>query len=164
MKLVVGLGAFLLIAGCAESRGGVPAARCGSLLERCPTPPDSALVDGISAAWAIELDPLFPTRGPFMIGPGGDSAWTVAVYERLRAARPHFFALPIDTAHAPHLSGVTVEMLGDTARVTTSVSQCMRRESTFNWTEFGLAHKFVPYKGKWALLPGSLAHVADGKC
>jgi hypothetical protein len=121
-------------------------------------------VNAISAAWAIELDPLFPTRGPFMIGAGGDSAWSVAVYERLADARPHYFAHPPDTAHAAHLSGVVVEMLGDTARVTTSMSQCTTRPTTFNWVENGMTHKFLEYKGKWVLLPGSLGHLAQGKC
>ena len=163
MKFVGVLIVGALAAGCTDLRSAADS-RCGVLRERCPAAPDTGLVDAITAAWAIELDPLFPTRGPLMIGPGGDSAWTVAVYERLKEARPHFFVLPIDTAHAPHLSGVTVEMLGDTARVTTSISQCTTRQGTYNWTESGLAHKFVPYKGKWALLSGSLGHLAEGKC
>jgi hypothetical protein len=163
MKAVVWLFSLIMIAGCADLRGA-PGRPCGTFGERCLVPVDSSLVEAIASAWTLELDPLFPTRGPMMIGAGGDSAWTVAVYQRLKEARPQFFAMPVDTAHAPHLSGVTVEMLGDTARVTTSVSQCLTRETTYNWTESGLAHKFIPYKGKWALLPGSLAHVADGKC
>jgi hypothetical protein len=99
-----------------------------------------------------------------MIGPGGDSAYTIAVYERLKALRPEYFTRPADTLHAPHLTGISVEMVSDTARVTTSVSECLPRESTYNWRESGLAHKFVPYAGRWALLPGSLGHLANGKC
>jgi hypothetical protein len=163
MRAVSGLVVLACLTGCADLRSAANG-RCGAFFERCPAPPDSALVNAIAAAWVLELDPLFPTRGPLVVGRGGDSAWTVAVYDRLRETRPHFFAPPVDSAHAPHLTGIAVEMLGDTARVTTSVSQCATRQTTFNWTESGLAHKFVPYKGKWALLPGSLAHVADGKC
>jgi len=55
-------------------------------------------------------------------------------------------------------------MLGDTARVTTSISECTTRQTTFNWRESGMAHKFVPFEKKWALLPGSLGHLANGKC
>ena len=95
---------------------------------------------------------------------GGDSAWTVAVYDRIKAYRPNYFAPAADTLHAPHLSGISVEMIGDTARVTTSVSQFTTRQTTFNWRESGLAHRFVPYEGKWALIPGSLGHLANGKC
>ena len=163
MRVVAGLVALAGIAGCTDLRGAADR-RCGTFSERCPAPPDSALVNAIAAAWVIELDPQVPTRGPLVVGRGGDSAWTVAVYEKLRQMRPQFFVLPVDTAHALHLTGISVEMLGDTARVTTSVSQCTTRETTFNWTESGLAHKFIPYKGKWALLPGSLGHVADGRC
>ena len=153
-----------MIAGCAETSSSAVETRCGTFLERCPTPPDTALVGAIAAAWTIELNETIATRGPYMIGAGGDSAWTVAVYKKLQTTEPQLFATPADTAHAVHLSGVTVEMLGDTARVTTSVSQCTDRSTTFNWTESGLAHKFVPSHGKWVLVPGSLAHVADGKC
>jgi hypothetical protein len=163
MRVVAGLVALACVAGCTDLRGAADR-RCGTLLERCPAAPDSALVNAIAAAWVIDLDPQVPTRGPVVVGRGGDSAWTVAVYDKLRQLRPQFFVLPIDTAHALHLTGISVEMLGDTARVTTSVSQCTTRETTFNWTESGLAHKFIPYKGKWALLPGSLGHVADGRC
>jgi hypothetical protein len=163
MRGVAALLVGVIAVACAETRRTADL-KCGSLGELCPAPPDSALVEAITTAWLIELDPLFPTRGPMMIGPGGDSVWTVAVYERLKVYRPEFFVLPLDTAHAPHLTGITVEMLGDTARVTTSVSQCIDRQTTFNWKESGLAHKFIPFQGKWALLPGSLAHVADGKC
>ena len=151
------------LVGCAESRSGA-GAQCGSLGELCPTAPDSNLVEAITTAWLLELDPLYPTSGPLMIGPGGDSSWSVAVYERLKTYRPDYFVLPTDSAHAPHLTGITVEMLGDTARVTTSVSECTTRATTFNWRESGLAHKFVPFQNKWALIPGSLAHVANGKC
>jgi hypothetical protein len=163
MRVAGAAGAIGCLVACADLRSA-SGSRCGAFSERCPAPPDSALVNAIAAAWALELDPLFPTRGPLVIGRGGDSAWTVAVYERLKETRPHFFVLPVDSAHAPHLTGITLEMLGDTARVTTSVSQCTTRQTTYNWTESGLAHKFIPYKGTWALLPGSLAHVADGKC
>jgi hypothetical protein len=163
MRIVARLIAIACVIGCADLRSAADR-RCGTFSERCPAPPDSALVNAIAAAWTLELDPLFPTRGPLVVGRGGDSAYTVAVYDRLRQMRPHFFVLPIDSAHAAHLTGITVEMLGDTARVTTSVSRCTTRQTTFNWTESGLAHKFIPYNGKWALLPGSLAHVADGKC
>ena len=161
---IVGLIVCLAVVACAETSESAVTTRCGVFLERCPTPPDTGLVSAIAAAWAIELDEILPTRGPFVIGAGGDSAWTVAVYAKLKTLQPAFFAVPPDTGHAVHLSGVTVEMLGDTARVTTSVSQCTTRQTTFNWTESGLDHKFIPYRGKWALLPGSLAHVADGKC
>lgn len=157
LTLAVGL------AGCFDSRRAAEA-QCGTFGELCPAPLDSSLVEAITTAWLLELDPLFPTSGPLMIGRGGDSAYTVAVYDRLRTYRPDYFVMPADTAHAPHLTGVTVEMLGDTARVTTSLSQCLVRESTFNWRESGLAHKFVPFADRWALLPGSLAHVANGKC
>ncbi len=163
MWISAGVVALACVVACTDLRSA-SAVRCGTFGERCPMPPDSALVSAIAAAWVLELDPLFPTRGPLVIGRGGDSAWTVAVYERLKETRPQFFVLPVDSAHAPHLDGITVEMLGDTARVTTSMSQCTTRQTTFNWTESGLSHKFIPYKGKWALLPGSLAHVADGKC
>ena len=139
-------------------------AQCGTFGELCPAPVDSSLVEAITTAWLLELDPLVPLSGPLMIGPGGDSAWTVAVYDRLKKYRPDYFAVPADTTHAPHLTGITVQMIGDTAKVTTSLSQCLARESTFNWRESGLAHKFVPYAGRWALLPGSLAHLANGKC
>jgi hypothetical protein len=88
----------------------------------------------------------------------------VAVYSRLKASRPQYFVMPADTLHAPHLTGITVERLGDTARVTTSISECLARQSTYNWREHGLAHKFVAYAGQWALLPGSMAHLANGKC
>lgn len=163
MRVVAGVAALAFAIGCADLRSAADR-RCGTFSERCPPPPDSALVNAIAAAWTLELDPLFPTRGPLVIGRGGDSTWTVAVYDRLRKTRPQFFVLPVDSVHAPHLTGITVEMLGDTARVTTSVSQCTTRQTTFNWTESGLAHKFIPYQGKWALIPGSLGHVADGKC
>jgi hypothetical protein len=149
--------------GCLDSRRAA-GAECGAFGELCPVPVDSNLVEAITTAWLLELDPMLPVSGPLMIGPGGDSAWTVAVYERLKAYRPEYFAMPADTMHAPHLTGITVEMLGDTAKVTTSISQCLTRESTFNWREGGLAHRFIPYAGRWALLPGSLAHVANGKC
>ena len=164
MRVIAALIVCAVSVGCAETSGSATVTRCGPFLERCPTPPDTALVSAIAAAWAIELDPLISTRGPFMIGPGGDSAWTVAVYDKLKATRPQIFGVPVDTTHGVRLSGITVEMIGDTARVTTSLSQCTDRATTYNWTESGLAHKFIPYKGKWALLPGSLAHVADGKC
>ena len=157
---LLGLG---LAAACFDSRR-VAEAECGAFGELCPVPVDSLLVESITAAWLLELDPLFQSTGPLMIGPGGDSAWTVAVYDRLKAYRPEFFGMPADTLHAPHLSGITVQMIGDTARVTTSISECLARESTYNWRERGLAHKFVPYAGRWALLPGSLAHLANGKC
>lgn len=163
MKGVLVLGCAVLLFGCAESRRSADS-RCGTFGELCPAAPDAELVEAITTAWLLELDPLFPVSGPMMIGPGGDSAWTVAVYERLKAYRPDYFVLPLDTARAVHLTGITVEMLGDTARVTTSISQCLDRPTTFNWKESGLAHKFVPFEGKWALLPGSLAHVANGKC
>jgi hypothetical protein len=163
MRVITGLIAIGLSLGCADLRSAADQ-RCGIFAERCAAAPDSNLVSAIAAAWVIELDPRFPNFGPLVIGRGGDSAWTVAVYERLKQTRPQFFVLPMDSAHAPHLTGITVEMLGDTARVTTSVSQCTTRQTTFNWTENGLSHKFIPYRGKWALLPGSLAHVADGKC
>ena len=164
MRVIVGLIACAVISGCAETGGNMGAARCGTFFERCPAPPDSGLVNAIAAAWALELDPLLATQGPFIKGPGGDSAWTVAVYRKLEKLRPPLFVPAADTAHATHLSGIAVEMLGDTARVTTSTTQCTTRQTTYNWTESGLAHKFIPYRGKWALLPGSLAHVADGKC
>ncbi len=151
------------LVGCLDSRRAAES-QCGTFGELCVVPVDSTLVEAITTAWLLELDPLFPTSGPLMIGPGGDSAYTVAVYARLQSYRPDYFVTPADTLHAPHLSGLTVEMLGDTARVTTSVSQCLDRQSTFNWRESGLAHKFIPFNGKWALLPGSLGHVANGKC
>ncbi|HET9426541.1 MAG TPA: hypothetical protein VFO55_14310 [Gemmatimonadaceae bacterium] len=151
------------VAGCFDARRAA-AEQCGTFGELCPVPVDSNLVEAITTAWLLEIDPMIPTSGTLMIGPGGDSAWTVAVYERLRAYRPDYFAPPADTLHAPHLSGITVQMLGDTAKVTTSISQCLTRQTTYNWREIGLAHKFVPYAGKWALLPGSLAHLANGKC
>lgn len=163
MRVAGVAGAITCLVACADLRSAANS-RCGTFSEQCPSPPDTALVNAITAAWVLELDPLFPTRGPLVIGRGGDSAYTVAVYEKLKESRPQFFVLPVDSAQARHLTGVTVEMLGDTARVTTSVSQCTTRETTFNWTESGLAHKFIPYNGKWALLPGSLAHLADGKC
>src|SRR5207248_2037100 len=128
MRVVAGLVALAGIAGCTDLRGAADR-RCGTFSERCPAPPDSALVNAIAAAWVIELDPQVPTRGPLVVGRGGDSAWTVAVYEKLRQMRPQFFVLPVDTAHALHLTGISVEMLGDTARVTTSVSQCTTRET-----------------------------------
>jgi hypothetical protein len=158
--LVLGLGLAL---ACFDSRRAGES-ECGTFGELCPVPVDSQLVESVTTAWLLELDPLFGSSGPLMIGPGGDSAWTVAVYDRLKVYRPQFFVLPADTLRAPHLTGITVEMLGDTARVTTSVSECLARESTYNWREHGLAHKFVPYAGRWALLPGSLAHLANGKC
>lgn len=163
MKAVLVVVAVALLAGCVESRRGADA-RCGTFGELCPQAPDSNLVEAITTAWLLELDPMFPVSGPMMIGPGGDSTWTTAVYNRLKTYRPDYFVLPMDTTHAPHLTGITVEMLGDTARVTTSTSQCLERATTFNWRESGLAHKFVPFQGKWALVPGSLAHVANGKC
>jgi hypothetical protein len=152
-----------LSAACFDSRRAAQG-DCGSFGELCPIPVDSSLVEAITSAWLLELDPILQESGPFVIGPGGDSAWTIAVYDRLRAYRPQFFVLPADTVHAPHLTGISVERLGDTAHVTTSVSECLRRESTYNWREHGLAHKFIPYAGRWALLPGSLAHLANGKC
>ena len=82
----------------------------------------------------------------------------------MKVYRPAFFVAPLDTLRAPHLNGITIEMIGDTAKATTSVSECLARESTYNWRERGLAHKFIPYAGRWALLPGSLAHLANGKC
>jgi hypothetical protein len=154
---------LLLVAACFDSRRAA-VGDCGTFGELCPVPVDSTLVEAITTAWLLELDPLFATSGPLMLGPGGDSAWTVAVYSRLKAYRPEFFTPPADTLHAPHLTGITIELLGDTAKVTTSVSECLARESTFNWRERGLAHKFVPYAGRWALLSGSLAHLANGKC
>ena len=154
---------LLLATACADSRRAA-VAECGTFGELCPVPVDSALVEAITTAWLLELDPLFEASGPLLTGPGGDSAWTVAVYERLKVYRPHFFTAPADTLHAPHLTGISVEMLADTAKVTTSVSECLVRESTFNWRERGLAHKFVPYAGRWALLSGSMAHLANGKC
>ena len=161
-KFLVLLSAVALGA-CLDSRRAAEA-QCGTFGELCPAPVDSNLVEAITTAWLLELDPLVPLSGPLMIGPGGDSAWTVAVYDRLKKYRPDYFAVPADTTHAPHLTGITVQMIGDTAKVTTSLSQCLARESTFNWRESGLAHKFVPYAGRWALLPGSLAHLANGKC
>lgn len=163
MNAAAALIAITMVIGCAESRGAANT-RCGTFGEMCPTAPDSNLVEAITTAWLLEIDPLFPASGPMLIGPGGDSTWSVAVYERLKTYRPDYFVLPMDSVHAPHLTGITVEMLGDTARVTTSVSQCTTRETTFNWRESGLAHKFVPFQSKWALIPGSLAHVANGKC
>jgi hypothetical protein len=159
LAIVLSLG----IVACLDSRRAAER-QCGTFGELCPIPVDSGLADAIAKAWLLELDPRFATSGPLMIGPGGDSAYTVAVYDRLKAFRPEYFTLPSDTLHAPHLTGVTVQMIGDTARVTTSVSECLARESTFNWRESGLAHKFVPYAGSWALLPGSLGHLANGKC
>src|SRR3954465_13212270 len=91
---------------------------CGAFGELCPVQVDSGLVESITSAWLLELDPMFRESGPVMIGRGGDSAWTVAVYDRLRAYRPAFFATPADTLRAPHLNGITVEMIGDTARAT----------------------------------------------
>lgn len=154
---------LVLTSACFDSRR-VAESECGAFGELCPVPVDSNLVEAVTTAWLLELDPLHRSAGPLMIGPGGDSAWTVAVYNRLRVYRPEFFATPPDTLHAPHLSGISVEMIGDTAKVTTSVSECLARESTYNWRERGLAHKFIPYAGRWALLPGSLAHLANGKC
>jgi hypothetical protein len=162
MKLLLLL-ALGLSAGCLDSRRAAEA-ECGAFGELCPVPVDSNLVESIASAWTLELDPVFHESGPLMIGPGGDSAWTVAVYARLKALRPQYFVMPADTLHAPHLTGIAVERLGDTARVTTSISECLARESTFNWRERGLAHKFIPFAGRWALLPGSLAHLANGKC
>jgi hypothetical protein len=127
-------------------------------------PVDSGLVESITSTWLLEIDPLFKESGPLMLGRGGDSAYTIAVYRRLMAYRPDYFTAPPDTLHAPHLTGITVEMIGDTAHVTTSISECLTRPSTYNWREHGLAHKFIPYAGRWALLPGSLAHLANGKC
>jgi hypothetical protein len=150
-------------AACFDSRRAGES-ECGTFGELCPVPVDSGLVESITSAWLLELDPIFAESGPLVIGRGGDSAWTVAVYDRLKAFRPQFFVAPADTLHAPHLTGITVERMGDTARVTTSVSECLPRESTYNWRERGLAHKFIPYAGRWALLPGSLAHLANGKC
>jgi hypothetical protein len=153
----------IIAVGCADLRGAA-GDQCARRAAGCRAAPDSELVNAITAAWAIELDPLFPTRGPFMIGAGGDSAWSVAVYERLSEARPHYFVVATDTAHAAHLSGVTVEMLGDTAKVTTSLSQCTTRPTTYNWVESGMTHKLLEHQGKWVLLPGSLGHLAHGKC
>jgi hypothetical protein len=158
--LLMGLGLSL---ACIDSRRAAES-ECGAFGELCPVPVDSALVESITTAWLLELDPLYAQSGPLMVGRGGDSAWTRAVYGRIQAYRPHYFVMPTDTLHAPHLTGIDVEMIGDTAKVTTSVSQCLTRQSTFNWRESGLAHRFVPYAGRWALLPGSLAHVANGKC
>jgi hypothetical protein len=158
LVLVLGLSA-----GCFDSRRAAER-DCGSFGELCPVPVDSSLVESIASAWMLELDPIFRESGPLMIGRGGDSAWTVAVYSRLKASRPQYFVMPADTLHAPHLTGITVERLGDTARVTTSISECLARQSTYNWREHGLAHKFVAYAGQWALLPGSMAHLANGKC
>ena len=155
--------ALVLSVGCLDSRRAAEQ-ECGAFGELCPVPVDSGLVESITSAWLLELDPIFVESGPMVFGRGGDSAWTVAVYERLKASRPAFFAAPADTLHAPHLNGITVEMIGDTAKATTSVSECLARASTYNWREHGLAHKFVPYAGRWALLPGSLAHLANGKC
>jgi hypothetical protein len=152
-----------LAGACFDSRR-MAESECGAFGELCPVPVDSGLVESISSAWLLELDPLFKESGSFVIGRGGDSAWTIAVYDRLKAFRPEFFAPAADTLHAPHLTGISVEMVGDTAKVTTSISECLTRQSTYNWRERGLAHKFVPYAGRWALLPGSLAHLANGKC
>ena len=152
-----------LATACFDSRRAAEG-ECGAFGELCPVPVDTLLVESITSAWLLELDPLFVESGPIVIGRGGDSAWTVAVYSRLKAYRPEFFAAPADSVHAPHLTGIEVEMIGDTAKVTTSVSECLTRESTYNWRERGLAHKFIPYAGRWALLPGSLAHLANGKC
>lgn len=154
---------LVVLAGCFDSRQAAVSG-CGTFGELCPVPVDSNLVEAITTAWLLELDPLYPKSGPMLIGPGGDSAWTVAVYRRLQLYRPEYFAAPEDTVHAPHLTGISIEMIGDTARVTTSISQCLDRETTFNWRETGLAHRFVPFEGRWALLPGSLAHLANGKC
>jgi hypothetical protein len=150
-------------AACIDSRRAAEG-ECGAFGELCPVPVDSGLVESITSAWTLELDPIFRESGPMVIGRGGDSAWTIAVYDRLKTLRPEFFAPPADSVHAPHLSGISIEMLGDTAKVTTSVSECLTRQSTYNWRERGLAHKFIPYAGRWALLPGSLAHLANGKC
>jgi hypothetical protein len=158
--LLIGL---MVMAACFDSRRAAEN-ECGAFGELCPVPVDTALVESIASAWLLELDPLFAESGPLMFGRGGDSAWTVAVYDRIKSYRPQYFALPMDTLHAPHLTGIEVEMIGDTARVTTSVSECLTRQSTYNWRERGLAHKFIPYAGRWALLPGSLAHLANGKC
>src|SRR5258708_7513388 len=105
MRVAGGVLAIACLVACADLRSAADR-RCGSFSERCPAPPDMALVNAITAALVLELDPLFPTRGPLMIGPGGDSAYTVAVYDRLRETRPHFFVLPVDTTHAPHLTGI----------------------------------------------------------
>jgi len=154
---------LVLAVACLDSRRAAESG-CGSFGELCPVPVDSGLVESITSAWLLELDPLYVQSGPLVIGRGGDSAWTIAVYDRLKRYRPEYFALPADTVHAPHLTGIEIEMVGDTARATTSISECLTRESTYNWREHGLAHKFVPYAGRWALLPGSLAHLANGKC
>src|ERR1044071_9475819 len=102
--------AVVLSAGCLDSRRAAEG-DCGAFGELCPVPVDSSLVESITSAWILELDPIFHESGPLMIGRGGDSAWTVAVYDRLKAYRPAFFALPADTLRAPHLTGITVEML-----------------------------------------------------
>jgi hypothetical protein len=156
LALVVGVGCF-------DSRRAAEG-DCGAFGELCPVPVDSGLVESIASTWLLEIDPLVKESGPLVIGRGGDSAWTLAVYSRLKAYRPDYFVLPADTAHAPHLTGIEVELIGDTAHVTTSISECMNRATTYNWREHGLAHKFIPYAGRWALLPGSLAHLANGKC
>ena len=113
--------ALVLSVGCLDSRRAAEQ-ECGAFGELCPVPVDSGLVESITSAWLLELDPIFVESGPMVFGRGGDSAWTVAVYERLKAYRPAFFAAPADTLHAPHLNGITVEMIGDTAKATTSVS------------------------------------------
>src|SRR4051812_45797020 len=95
LLLVIGLSA-----GCLDSRRAAEG-ECGSFGELCPLPVDSSLVESITSAWMLELDPVFRESGPLMIGPGGDSAWTVAVYSRLRTYRPQYFVLPADTLHAP---------------------------------------------------------------
>src|SRR5215213_8681367 len=102
-----------LAGACFDSRRAAEG-ECGAFGELCPVPVDSGLVESITSAWLLELDPMFRESGPMMIGRGGDSAWTVAVYARLKAYRPEFFAVPADTTHAPHLTGITVEMIGDT--------------------------------------------------
>jgi hypothetical protein len=152
-----------ILAACFDSRR-VAERDCGAFGELCPAPVDSGLVESIASTWLLEIDPIVKESGPVVIGRGGDSAWTIAVYQRLRAYRPDYFVLPADSAHAPHLTGIEVEMVGDTAHVTTSISECMTRQSTYNWREHGLAHRFIPYAGQWTLLPGSLAHLANGKC
>src|SRR4051812_44583489 len=123
MKWLFLVFALALSTACLDSRRAAES-QCGSFGELCPVPVDPALVESITTAWLLELDPMFPRSGPMMFGAGGDSAWTVAVYGRLRAYRPDYFVPPADTLHAPHLTGITVERLGDTVKVTTSVSEC----------------------------------------
>ena len=158
--LLISLGLGL---ACFDSRRAAES-DCGTFGELCPIPVDSTLVESIASVWLLDLDTLYKESGPMVFGRGGDSAWTVAVYRRLRAYRPEMFARAADSVHAPHLTGVTVEMIGDTARATTSISECLTRQTTYNWREHGLAYRFVAIDGRWELLPEPLAHLAKGKC